>query len=61
MKSLASIAVDRVVPLAIKAIHGIRIFVAEFESVKMTDPDPKTLSVVAESLIKLNLSLPKLV
>jgi len=61
MKSLASIDIDRVIPLAIKAISKTGIFVAEFESVKMTDPDPKTLGVVAESMIKLNPSLPKLV
>jgi hypothetical protein len=61
MKSLKGIAIDRVIPLAIKAVKKAGIFVVEFESVKMTDPDPKDLSVVSESMISLNPTLKNLI
>jgi hypothetical protein len=61
MKSIKGINIDRVIPIAIKAIKKQGVYVAEFESVKMSAPDPQDLKVVAESMITLNPPLPKLV
>ena len=53
MKSLKSVPIDFIIPLALKSIRSTGIFVLEFQSVNWSDPDPQELKVAGQSMFEL--------
>lgn len=62
MRSLvqSEMTIDRIIPMAIKAIGRSQVFVVQFNSVKMVESSPPRLCVVAETIMELQPPLPNL-